>query len=480
MAKFYGVKVVDQASTVTSPNAALTGITIAFGTAPVHQVSGSVNQVVAANTYEEAVDALGYSDDWDKYTLCEVMHVYFKQYGLAPLLLVNVLDPDKKKTKVAARSCAITGGKIELDGDAIAKSIEVKKGETTYEAGEDYDVMYSEGKCIIEILDGGKMTELSEVNVGYDKVDFAISSLTSDMIGGRDVSTGKKTGMELIDMAYFQTGILPNILIAPGFSKNPEVASVMAAKTEFATVFRGTCYCDIDTATATGYVAAVTAKNANSAFQNKNQVMCWPKAKSGDRIAHMSTHIAAEQCVVDLANDDIPSHVASNQPLDIDSVVLADGTEVLMDLDMANHLRENGICTGLRFINGFTAWGSYTAATDSDDPKDVMIHISRMFGYINNYIVLTFWKKVDDHITPRYAEAIVDEINSWLDNLTSNEHLYGARCELKREENRLEDLQKGIIRVHIYMAVPSLANEIDFLLEYDSNYVEAALSEILA
>ena len=45
------------------------------------------------------------------------------------------------------------------------------------------------------------------------------------------------------------------------------------------------------------------------------------------------------------------------------------------------------------------------------------------------------------------------------------------------EENPLLDLMAGILRIHIYITPPSPAQEIDFTLEYDPDYVQAALSE---
>lgn len=43
-------------------------------------------------------------------------------------------------------------------------------------------------------------------------------------------------------------------------------------------------------------------------------------------------------------------------------------------------------------------------------------------------------------------------------------------------ENNLLDLMAGIIRIHVYITPPSPAQEIDFTLEYDISYVQAALA----
>lgn len=484
MAKFYGVRTEEAKSSVATPDKAETGICIAFGTAPVHQVGGSANEVIAVNSYEEAVAAVGYSDNWDKYTLCEVIYSHFKLYGMAPLLLVNVMDPAENQEDEAEKSYTISGGKVVLDEDAIADTIVVKgESSTTYKAGTDYDVVYSDGACIIEVLAGGAIesAKVSSVKVSYKKVSFELSDMKEKIIGGYDVSTGVSKGLELMDLAFFKTGVLPDILIAPGFSADAEIAAVMANKTEFSSVFKGSCFCDMETTTANVYNKAITAKQGEESFRRPRQVICWPKVKKGDKIYHLSTQLAGLQCSVDMASESVPSRAASNHVLQADSAVLADGTEVLMDITQANALRENGFVTAVSMLGEIRAWGAHNACVpDNDDPKDMMIHTSRMLAYINNYAILTFWDKVDEHITARYAEAIVDELGSWLDNLTANGHLYGARCELKKEENSLDALAKGIIKIHIYLAVPRLASEVDFVIEYDSSYIESALSEILA
>ena len=53
--------------------------------------------------------------------------------------------------------------------------------------------------------------------------------------------------------------------------------------------------------------------------------------------------------------------------------------------------------------------------------------------------------------------------------------LYGARVEAPEEENTEENLRAGIIKVHIYIASPSPAQEISITLEYDSSYVTASM-----
>lgn len=482
MPDFYGVRAREADNSFSTPISAKSGIVIAFGTAPVQTVGGTANTIVLAKNFDEAVAALGYSDNWDRYTLCEVMYSHFKLYGVAPLLLVNVLTPSQHKEAVAAAEMNITDGQIELTEDTIPGSIVVTNAtntETVYTAGTDYDVLFNDGKCIIEVLSTGAMSALTKAKVAYDKVSFTINDLATDLIGGYTVATGVSTGLELMDKAFYQTGVLPDILIAPGFSHLPAVAAVMNAKTNFSTVFRAHCICDLDCSSALTTEQAATAKTAKAAaasFQGKDQIVAWPMVGLGDKKYHLSTQIAGCQARLDNDTNGIPSRVASNKALNADRAILADGTEVILDLEQANFLRGKGIMTALNFVNGLTAWGAYTAAMPGNtDPKNMFINQSRMFGYVANSVILSLWARVDENLTPRYAESLIDEINMWLNSLATTNHLLGARCELRAEENPVQDISAGIVRVHIYMTPPSPAQEIDTVLEYDVDYVSAVL-----
>ena len=57
-------------------------VALYVGLAPVHLVPGYadadvVNLPVKVSNFTDAQQKLGYSDDWDKYTLCEAMTAHF-------------------------------------------------------------------------------------------------------------------------------------------------------------------------------------------------------------------------------------------------------------------------------------------------------------------------------------------------------------------------------------------------------------------
>ena len=160
----HGVSTSKKETSVSTPNVAASGIHFAVGTAPVQMVGGKTNEVLMFNNYEEAAAALGYSDDWKKYGLCEEIYTAFVLYQIAPVFVVNVLDPAKhKKAAGDTAEKEVSDGQIKLPLEAIADSVAIT-GKT---AGTDFEVFYDDKNCIIEFL-----TEApKKTAVTYDVVD---------------------------------------------------------------------------------------------------------------------------------------------------------------------------------------------------------------------------------------------------------------------------------------------------------------------
>ena len=234
----HGVSVNKKPTSVSTPVVAGSGIHFIVGTAPVHSASGKVNEPVLAYSYTEAVEAMGYSDDWEKYSICEEIYTAFKLYSIAPVVMVNILDPLKHVQEEETKDFTMAAGVINLPFEAIADTVKVKgynDGQPASEAyvqDADYGLLYTDGVLRLERIEGGKITaENAKLNISFKSVDP--SKVTkSDIIGGYDTNTKKNTGFELLDDVFPKYRIIPDLLLAPGFSCDSEVAAVMAAKAE--------------------------------------------------------------------------------------------------------------------------------------------------------------------------------------------------------------------------------------------------------
>lgn len=487
MSEFYhGVRTRQQETSASAPITAASGIPFVVGTAPVHTVGGKVNTPVLCNSYSEAVAALGYSDDWEKYTLCEMVYSHFKLYAARPLIVVNVLDPEEHKDMIDQKFPVI-GNQCRLPFEAcVDSSLRVRSAgedKTEYAVGTDYAVFYDGDALVVEMIEGGKIpADTAELYVTAKTVNPATVK-SGDIIGGFDPATKTCSGFELVDHVFPMYQVAPDLLLAPGWSHYPEVAAVMTAKAEMLNgLFEAKALIDAkslsgdDYNEVVGHYTDVPAWKEKHKLTSKAAVVLWPMLNLGDRRFHYSTQAAGLMANVDTENGGCPCESASNKKLRADAMVLADGTEVVLDLSQANFLNAAGIVTGLNFIGGLVMWGNYTACYPSgNDVKDYFIPVSRMFGWVAKSLILTYWSKLDRKLNRRLMDSIKDGINIWLNGLVAEEKLLGARVEILEEENPLEDLMAGIIRFHLYITPPSPAQEIDFILEYDPSVIESAL-----
>lgn len=451
------------------------GLPVIFGTAPLHlaESPADANRPMLCYSYDEAAKAFGYSKDWGKYTLCEAVYSQFALYGYGPVVLVNVLDPSKHKESKENQSITLTGGKAVITEPVMLSTLKVR----ALEAGEplkqdvDYTAEYDDDEeLVITALEGGALAEKNSAFVSYDalKPDQVTKD---DIIGGIDTSTGKSKGLETIDQVFPLFGLVPGIILAPGWSHIPEVAAIMKAKaSNINEHFNAMVIADVPADEVTKYTDVSAWKNKNG-YTGENEIVCWPMVKMGDKVYHMSTHVLGVIASVDAANEDIPYESPSNKSMSINGLCLKDGSEVIMGPEQANYLNGQGIVTALNFIGGWKCWGNRTGCYPSNtDAKDAFISIKRMFYWHAQTFIQTYWVKVDKPITKRLIQTVIDSENIRLNGLVAQGMLLGARVEFLESENPTTNLLDGKIKFHTYFTPPAPAREIDNVIEYDTSY----------
>lgn len=479
MPYMHGVYTTEIPTSVTPPVQATAGLPVVFGTAPVNLATEPVpvNRPVLCYTYEEAVKQVGFSNDWQKYTLCEFIKSHFALFNVAPVVLVNVLDPATHKKSVAAESVTLVDDQATLANDGVLKGTVVVKsqdGATTYVANTDYTIAFNDaGRAVISRLATGAIAAGATLTVNYDHLDPSMVT-SSDIIGGVDTTTGAYEGLELLNQVFPLFRLVPGMVLAPGWSHEPAVAAVMVAKaSNINGHFKCIALTDVPTATVTKYADAPAWKET-STYTSPRQAVCWPKVKLSDEVFYLSTQLAGVICRTDAENDDVPYASPSNKTLQANGAVLASGTESTLGPDQAAYLNGHGIITALNFIGGWKAWGNRTGAYPAiTDPKDAFLPVRRMFDWISNSLILMFWQKVDYPVTRRLVDTVVDSANIWLNGLAARGFILGGRVEFRSDENPATDLMDGIIRLHVYVTPPSPAREIDFIVEYDPQYLQS-------
>ena len=481
MSTYYrGVRVIEEGTDLPAPEEGTAGMQVVFGTAPVNLAvdpAAAVNVPMLCRSIEEAQEKLGYSEDYEKYTLCQSMYASFEAFPVSPVVFVNVLDPAKHKKDNAEKEYAVINRQAKVeDVDGILKSsVVVKMEETTLAVDTDYLLSFDDAGKLVVTLISEQTAEAATVKITSTSIDPS-AVMKEDLIGGYDAATGKESGLEVIRQVYPRTGIPAALILAPGWSHIPEVGAVMMTKCEAVNgVFRAECLLDLDTAGTKKYTGVQEAKE-ESGYQDKHAIVLWPKVEAGGKQMYFSAMYGAMASYLDASNDNVPSLYPSNKLLNVDNAVLADGTEVFMDREQANTLAGAGVVTVIN-EQGWRAWGNNTSAyPEVTDPRDRWIACRRIFTWMANRLITTYNEKVDSPANYRLIEAICDAENIALNSYVAAGKLAGGRVEFNEEENRVENILTGQVVFRIYIAAFTPAEDLVFILKYDPALLKQALT----
>lgn len=484
----HGVKTSEVPTSLLPPVQSAAGIPFVVGTAPVNMTDpNNVNKPVLCNSYAEAVAAFGYAAPVHdsvsglkkhEFSICEFIRSQFALFQSAPVVIVNVLDP-------ATHYTAATTVKIKFDSQTATAKVE-EKGIILSSIRLNTDDALASDKFTAAFDDEGNLVLAANKN-GNDEyyytlntdVTFAAnkldpSAVTDAQIIGGVTAQGVRSGFELIEEVFPRFRVVPGVLVCPWRSQSPSVAAVMAAKaSKINEVFSaGAALVDAPTTGDQAVSSGVAAwKNLNN-VTDKKQIVCWPRLNNDGVIYAMSTQLAGVIQQTDGNNEDVPYVSPSNQNFSCTGTCLENGNEVFLTQSEAANLNGNGVVTALNFIGGWKAWGNRTAVYPANtDPKDSFIPVERMFSWIANTLVQNFWSRVDFPLTRRQVDTILDSVNIWLNGLAARQFILGGRVEFLDTENPTLDLMDGILRFHLYVTPPGPNREIDFILEYDSEYL---------
>lgn len=460
------------------------GLPVVFGCAPLNMAtdSGGVNKPVLCYTQAEAVAAFGFvpanptTGKFD-FEISEAIDVHFSKFNMAPIVLVNVLDPAEHKVVVPEFTAALAGGFVNVNHVGVLKDTVVVKaaaGDTTHPESAYVLTFNQDGTLRITAVEGGPIAANASIKLAFSKLD---PSAVDDaaIIGGIDVNTNARTGLELVSEIYPRFRLVPGAIVCPGRSGSSAVAAVMRAKTaNINGVFQCLALVDVPSDTVKKYADAPAWKNDNN-VTDKNQAAFWPLATLSGAKYHLSMQAASLMCKVDAERGDgVPYVSPSNKNIQADGLCTDDGTEVILGLEEGAYLNGQGIIAGLNFNNGWVLWGGQTAAYPGNtDVKDVDLAIRRMFIWVANTLILTHFVRVDNPLNDVQVSTVRDSANIWLNGLTARSMLLGGQVDFLQSDNPATDLMAGIARWRVRLTPPSTNREMQFILEYDVNNLQA-------
>ncbi len=449
------------------------GIPFFIGVAPVYAAKGFNAKPVLCNDFAEAKAAFGYSTEWrdesgaPKWSICQAMYAHFMLAGMSPAIFYNVFDPSVHKTEVSAADYPVEEHSVVLPMGAIKNdALTLKSGDTALSEGTDFEAFYTDSGLTIELLEDGAAYDAEMLTIAYDSAD-------PSKITAQDV----EFAVEAVEMCYSLIGIVPDLLVAPGWSSNPTVAAVMAAKAPSINgLFRAKAVVDIDTAKVTEYGDLLKYKNDNG-LTSEDMMVCWPMVRSGDYIFDLSVVAAGLIAKVDSGNGNCPYESPSNKSLSITGALTASGDEVTITIAQADIISvTDGVVTVLN-NGGWTLWGNYLACFPKvSDVAKMFACTNRVQDWICNTFVKTFWQYLDRPLTPALRDAIINSFNSWLNGLTAEGKLYGGEITYNGEFNPVSVLMGGTIRLDTVAASPVPMQRVDMHATYSVEMLQSALS----
>lgn len=501
MAYKHRIEVSEKAtSSLPGPVTTEYGIQVVFGTAPVNLAADPYavsNRPILVGSFEEAKETLGYSDNWEKYSLCMSMYACFQIFQVNPVIFINVLDPMVHVKELKEESYQVEGHQVYvetegilLDSVKVAAQVDAAKVGTAQigtariteeaavlEEGTDYVLDFDDyGHLVVTMLSGGRAYEVSSVNLSAKMLAPELVTET-DIIGAYDVETGEESGLEVLRQVYPRFGCIPSILLAPGWTENPNVGAALQEKcVGINGSLKAVCLLDLDTELAQKYTDCGEVKK-EMGYDGEHAIALWPRVVKEGKILCYSAVYGAMMSYNTSENQDVPYLYPSNKELNVDGAVLADGREILMDQVKAGTVNGEGVVTAICDMT-WKAFGNNTGCfPENTDPKDRWIGCRRMFDYVGNYFVKEYSRRLDANMNRRLIDDIVNSFNIWGNSLMAAGMCAGLYVEYRDEDNTQADIMDGHMKVRIFLAPYTPAEYIHATMEFDLAALQNAMTQ---
>ena len=146
-----------------------------IGTAPINLIRGYaeknlINMPIKVANMSDTQSKLGYSHDWEAYTLCEAFAEHFDNTveNAGPIYVVNVLDPDThRKAEKTTKELSFVNKRTEFESSDIILDTFAIADKTE---GVDYSLEYNfaKGTVVVRLL---KEEAAAAVQCSYNTID---------------------------------------------------------------------------------------------------------------------------------------------------------------------------------------------------------------------------------------------------------------------------------------------------------------------
>ena len=323
-------------------------------------------------------------------------------------------------------------------------------------------------------VDGGDDPDVTEV-------------AAADIIGADD-GAGTLTGIEVAEAVFTETGLVPTVFVAPGFSDDAGVAVSLRRKAARHTEsFYGFTVLDVDADnTAAAIATKATAGTGGVALDDPFAVQAWPDvvaqiptaAGQVERVEPSSLHVVGALYDAVTRNGGIPASPSNKTMQGLRPAVSITRADVTA-------LRRAGLVTLTRFgPGGYRLAGNHTSAYLDGAPTAETVEDGLIGGdiaarlsanYIANSAVLATLRLVDDPTRKAQIDRVLDSLRLLGNRVTASGATLGFAAEYRAEDNTPEDLADGVVTIRLSILPPPAMETVNIPISIDLGYF-AALS----
>lgn len=424
---------------VTQVDGAIIGI---IGTAPV----GAVNELKLCVSKK---DFAQFGNVLDKgYTLPDALDI-IGRYQAGQVYAINVLDPAKHKTQVSTESITINSDTLlgqTANAGLITLTLNSESGALT--DGVDYTANLLTGEI--------KLTApKTSITATYTYADP--SKVTeADIKGAIDVSTGARTGFELLKAGFNQFGADAKIILCPGYDTK---AGMAAALETLASNLNAVAY--IQAPKATTLSKAITGRGPEGVINFKTSSdrahLFFPHV-TGERgtLESLATHAAGLRMKTDVehgywystSNRQLKGVIGVEMPL----------TARVDDIQSeTNRLNAVGITTVFNsFGTGFRLWGNRLANYPTVTHISNFEVVQRTADLIDESIRRVQLQFIDMPIDEALLDALLGTVETYMSTLKS---IVGFSVMLDPDADLVDAFSQGKVPIQ-YDFTPKIPAEL--------------------
>ena len=424
--------------------------------------------------------AADYTFDADELALpaINVSNVMVKNAG-------DTVTYDGESENHAAANMSLVGGSIDLPGHDVSNVMVKNAGDTvTYDVGTDYTVDAATG-VITRVATSTIASDTATLKISYTSgPDYTVNAATGvitravngpiaadatvKVIFRGQPKTGAMaapavvgaagqtpTGIAALASAESVVGYAPRILIAPGFSDQPTVATALigvADRLRGIAVIEGPS--DTDDA----------ARAYGAAFGAKRGYLVDPGVRVADADGDVVDRPASGYVAGLIARVDAEEGFWRSPSNHVLQGVLGTARPIGFGLSdqnsEANLLNAQAVATIVR-QNGYRLWGNRTLA-GADAPEWAFITVVRTADALTVNLQQHHLWAVDRAIGPTYLEEVAAGVNAYINELIGLGGLLSGVCRPSPDLNTPESIASGQVYFDIDFTPPGVSERVTF------------------